>query len=199
MDTKFIGRSLFITVIWALLLFSIAIVPWGLFAPLEAQAATVRATVGNKCAPRGATNVEVPIAVSNVSSLGVIAVDIELRYDASRLDYASASLAGTIAESWGAPVVNSSTPGVLRMALYGVEDLVGAGKLVKVFFNVKTSAKFGTSILQLVRCRLNDGGTIETTLIHGSFTVTSGPRPYVCPTPPPGGYYPDPTPAPLEY
>lgn len=199
MNTNGIKRCFFITVIWGLLLFSFAISPCGLFGALDAQAATVRATVGNKCAPRGATNVEVPITVNNVTGLGVIAVDIELQYDSSRLDYASASLAGTIAESWGAPVVNSSTPGVLRMALYGVEDLVGAGKLIKVYFNVKTSAKFGTSILQLVRCRMNDGGTIDTTRINGSFSVTSGPRPYVCPTPPPGGYYPDPTPAPLEY
>jgi hypothetical protein len=125
---------------------------------LEALAASnVIVRIHDSSVYSGDNQIEVPITVSDVTGLGIIAADIQLVYDASRLSFLALSKNGSIASNWGNPVFNKNIPGQLNIAFYGVTPIKGKGVLLKVYFNVNPQAVPGEIILKFKKFKFNDG------------------------------------------
>jgi hypothetical protein len=133
--------------------------------------AVVTVTVGSSSASSGATNVEIPITVSDLTGLDVISADITLSYDPSYLSYSSFKTSGTLAANWSS-VCNPRIPGQIKIALYG-PAITGEGTLLKINFNVNPNAGFGDSPLHLLAVSLN-GRHVPATTENGTLTVLGG-------------------------
>ena len=122
----------------------------------------------------------VAIGVSDLTGLGVAAVELVLTYDATLLtprnDGTNTTAAVTtplVPVSWNMSQ-NVPTAGELRVALAGesIDPIAGSGTLVEVTFDISATATVGaTSLLTLTTASLNEGG-VSSTAAAGTFTVT---------------------------
>lgn len=156
-------------------IFSIALVLTTIFfSNTAAGAATVTIRVNDASAAAGQANLEIPVSVSSVTGLGIIAADIWLAYDSSQMSSVSVSKSGTIIDTWGSMIYNGNTPGVIKIALYATEPLsAGEGILLKLFFNVKAEATAGAKNIQITKASFN-GGQIAAVATNGTLTVQAG-------------------------
>ena len=120
-----------------------------------APAATITVKVGNgKGQPE--KSAELPITVSSLKGLEIIAMDLSLEYDASVLSFSALNTEGTIIKDWSTPIYHS-TPGILTIAMYSTKAIEGKGKLLKIIFNVNAQAKAGKTQVMLRQIIFNDG------------------------------------------
>ena len=130
---------------------------------------SVTVTVGNGSGSPGDVGVEIPITVSDVTGLGIFAVELELEYDASQLSYNSYST-GTVTGGWSCDV-NVKTPGTIKAGLYSIEPMAGEGTLLNIYFDVGMEATVGsTSTLYLTMAEFNEGA-VSSQLVDGSFYI----------------------------
>jgi hypothetical protein len=134
-----------------------------------ALAAAVTVEIGKGTVPAGET-IELPITVSNIKGLGIIAVDLSLGYDTSVLSFSSLTTRGTILEGSTPPVYNN-TPGILNIAIYNTKPFKGKGKFLKVSFDVNKKAKPGKTKVVLRKVVFNDG-KIGARLKNGMIKIT---------------------------
>ncbi len=139
----------------------------------HATAATVNVSLGSVSATAGSTNITIPINVSNLTGLGIIAADLKVNYDPSRLSFVSVSKAGTITANWGSLTYNGNVPGTIKVVIYDVSPVSGSGALVNLIFNAKPQASVGTSALTLEQAQFNDGMQIASIKQNGALTITS--------------------------
>jgi hypothetical protein len=121
----------------------------------------------------------VSVDVTNLTDIGVAAIELILTYDEALLapvndgvNTTAATPTGLIPIDW-AVLQNVPTPGELRVALAGesTDPIIGGGTIVDITFNVLPTATVGaTSLLTLTTASLNEGGVLSTS-VTGTFTV----------------------------
>jgi hypothetical protein len=117
----------------------------------------------------GATSVIVPLTIDE--SDGVLGTDLLIGYDPS-----VALAIGVTAASLAAGqtlTVNLSTPGALRIALFGPQPLTGGGVLLELRFE-STGPPGSSTPLEFVLADLNEG-EIPATVVDGGFCVLDHP------------------------
>ncbi|MFC2075457.1 fibronectin type III domain-containing protein [candidate division KSB1 bacterium] len=93
----------------------------------------------------------VPVKVSDVTGMGIIAFEMILHYDPGVLQATGASVGGAITgdAGWPEPVINTLIPGEVIIAAIGTNALKGAGDLVYVNFEVLGGGAATTSPLDI--------------------------------------------------
>ena len=114
---------------------------------------------------------DLPIYVSDVTSLGIVSAQWKLNYNSATLIAKSVITAGTIAHAWGTPTVNIGT-GTVEVAMAGTDTLTGNGILAFVRFQVNRFA-YQSSNLDLQNVLFNE--TITAAIDNAIFTPKSGP------------------------
>lgn len=99
--------------------------------------------VGSESSAPGAS-VSIPVAVTDMTGLGIISYQFEITFDSRFLNLGSITTTDCITGNWPAPSVNigDSTVTVWHS---GATELTGAGNLVNLEFTVNTSAAPGDS------------------------------------------------------
>lgn len=132
--------------------------------PMRISAPTMTAGAG--------TVVSVPVSVQDTTGKRILSYQFDLRYDPTVLEPAAntVDLAGTISEGYAA-TVNPIEPGLLKVVVYGVNDLAGAGEMLKLNFNVIGAVDSASDIIwdDFV---LNEGG-INIEPVNGRVQVTA--------------------------
>ncbi len=107
--------------------------------PMMINAPTMNASAG--------TMVSVPISVQDTTGRQIVSYQFDLRYDPMVLEPAAntVDLAGTISEGFTA-TANPIEPGHLKVVLFGVNNLAGAGEMFKLNFNVVGPVNSATDI-----------------------------------------------------
>lgn len=140
--------------------------------PVMVFAAQATITAGSNSGARGDINKEIDINSTSLTGLNATALTIKMSYDSSRLTFASVSNSGTLTSGWGTPTCNSATAGQLTLVFFGTTPLTGSGNLVKIYFNVNSTAAAGASALTLTQATLeSDTAAITSTSVSGTFTV----------------------------
>ncbi|MFA5834927.1 MAG: DUF4350 domain-containing protein [Bacteroidota bacterium] len=114
---------------------------------------------------------DLPIRISDVTSLGIISAQWKLNFNANTLVPKGVLTTGTIAQSWGIPTVNFGT-GTIDVAMAGSDTLTGKGVLAYVRFQVKRFAVVSSN-LTLQNVLFNE--TIGATIDNGIFNPIGGP------------------------
>jgi len=121
-------------------------------------------------APAGG-DVVVPVSVQGVADKDIISYQFDLHYDASVLrPAANAVTLGEAAATDMQVVVNPTTPGVLRVAVFGPYALSQAGTLFNLHFTAVGSA-LSSSPLTFTNFMFNEGG-IRQNVVDGMVSLT---------------------------
>ncbi len=113
--------------------------------------------------------IKVPIMVSELTGLGVVAYSFALTFDQSVLDGTGYAFDGTLSNGWAASF--SDTIGKVRLAAATTKDAVGSGVLVFMKFKVVGVAGSRTA-LTLANFIFNEGFP-QASINNGLFEVTS--------------------------
>ena len=159
------------------IIFLLSIVLLGNFTkadPIQLRIPDSTATVGDF--------INMPIYVdSSLTGENVFSYQFQISYTNSRLNFISIEITGTMVQSWGSPLVNSSTPGILSIAGAGTTPLIGTGVLFYMRFECIQN---GTGYLNF------DGGTAnnffnehlpEVILDDGYISISPAPSIHVTP------------------
>ncbi len=139
---------------------------WGLS---DAGQSRIRVTAVDTHGLPEATAVRVPIAVEDVTDLGLIGVEFDLRYDATVLTAVGIEREGTLTEGWA--VSPTIADGSITVATASTTPIGGGGVLLYVLFDVQSAAAGGRgSTLRFARVALNEGG-IAAVPYNGVFSV----------------------------
>ncbi|MBP6672478.1 MAG: hypothetical protein KA247_04985, partial [Bacteroidetes bacterium] len=114
---------------------------------------------------------DLPIRVSDVTTRGIISAQWKLNFNPNTLVAKEVITAGTMTQTWGAPVVNFGSSAI-DVAMAGADTLTGNGILAYVRFQVKRHAVMGSD-LGLQNVLLNENVIPST--IDGFFTPINGP------------------------
>lgn len=114
---------------------------------------------------------DMPVTITDVSSLGIISGQFTLTYSGSVLQAVEVVQAGTKTELWSAPVFSTSS-GRVDVALAGSTPLSGSGTLVYVRFRVLATAPGQTSVA-LSNVKFNE--TIQANLVNATVTPLAAP------------------------
>lgn len=119
---------------------------------------------------QGTPGSNVIVVVSATAFTGGDSFDIDLEFDpgvvtATLVEKGAVTQPLTLA-------YNVSTPGIVRIALFGTQSVNGPGDLVKITFHVQGALGSQTPI-DITRANINEGA-IPTTLGPGLFTVCTG-------------------------
>ena len=120
---------------------------------------------------QGSPGANVPVFVSATAFTGGDSFDIDLEFDPAVVT-ATLVEKGSVTQPLNL-TYNISTPGIVRIALFGVQSVNGPGDLVKITFHVAGPLGSQTPI-DITRANINEGA-IATTLGPGLFTVCSTP------------------------
>ncbi len=119
----------------------------------------------------GATGVQVPVNVTDVTGLGVISADLVIAYDTNVLTATDAILEGTIAQEGGGVDANiDDAKGEITLGIMRAEPLSGGGVLVFIIFDVDSDDPSDSSELTFLKILLNDGG-ITTVTSNGDIAL----------------------------
>ena len=146
----------------------------GMAQPIQLRIPALTSTVGNA--------VDVPVYVDNsVTGLNVFAYQFKITYNSNYINYSSIEIVGTMVQSWGSPMVNSTTPGTLILAGAGTSPLIGTGVLFYIRFQCISA---GTSSLNFnggAASNFFNEGTPVMTFVNGSLVVNALPTITVSP------------------
>ncbi len=118
-----------------------------------------------------------PINVSDVSSLGVLASQFTLSFNSSHLQAMDVIPAGSMTAGWSQPVF-SIVAGQISIALAGSQPLSGSGVLVYVRFRVQGGAS-GSSNITFSNVIFNEN--LNANAVNGVFTAIPGPTLVIIP------------------
>lgn len=104
-----------------------------------------------------ATNIDVPIAVQDTTGQGIISYQYDLNYNPSIItpQGTPCDLSGSISSSLSV-VCNPISPGVLKVAVFGVVPIAGTGTLMKLKFTT-VGPQSSSSPLTFVNFQFNEG------------------------------------------
>ncbi|MBX3294047.1 MAG: carboxypeptidase regulatory-like domain-containing protein [Acidobacteria bacterium] len=101
------------------------------------------------------TSLTVPVNVTDITGRGATAYDFTLTYDPAVLEFTGESIAGTLSSNYLVQV-NEPIAGTLVVSGFGVDDLTGAGVLLKLQFDI-TATTSSCSTLHLAVFEFNEG------------------------------------------
>lgn len=132
--------------------------------PIEASVPEI------KCAP--SSKRIVPIIVSDTTGLGIISIDIRLKYDPKILTAIDVITDNTLTSGW--EIYYGVKNDYIQIGIFNFDisvTLTGEGMLVKILFKVSSSAKPGqSSPLELSRLYFNEN-RIPVNITNGTFYV----------------------------
>ncbi len=139
--------------------------------PSPAGGGVVAVSLPSQAAPPAATNVMVPVFVSNTTGQGIIAFDFIVTFNTGVIQPASPAFetAGTLSAGWSI-TPNTSTPGQIRIVAFNSVALSGSGTLIFLKFNVVGSLGAMTP-LNWTSFVFNEDPPATTALTNGNFTV----------------------------
>jgi len=151
----------------------------GLYEPVKKEEAVPQAV--NVTAPavnssNGAI-ISYPINVSDTTGQGIISYQYDLTYNPSVLtpDAAPCEVTGTLSASMF-PVCNPSTPGLIKVSVFGATPLSGAGVLMKLKFTA-TGANGTNSVMDVQNFLFNEDpmllGTVTDGMVNLLFPPTA--------------------------
>ncbi len=114
---------------------------------------------------------DLPIRISDVTSLGIISAQWRLNFNPNTLVPKAVLTAGTLAQSWGTPTVNFGSSSI-DVAMAGSDTLTGQGVIAYVRFQVKRFA-VQSSNLDLQNVLFNEN--ITAAIDNGFFNPIGGP------------------------
>jgi len=115
--------------------------------------------------------VMIPLNISDVTGLGIIAADIILTFDPDLLAASDASLGSVVPSGW--LIVSNPEMGKIIIALAGSNPLVGNGTLVEIPFTVlPTAPPCETCVIHFANMQFNEG-TPKADPMDGNFYVGS--------------------------
>ncbi|MDW7680492.1 MAG: cohesin domain-containing protein, partial [bacterium] len=114
--------------------------------------------------------IDLPLNVGNLSNLDIYSADIEIVYDDTKLTVEGLSNSACLSSVWGEPIY-TTFPGLLVIAMGGIEVLRGSGSLVKVKFKVSADAQDGEFMIVRIKNFTFNEGTPLTTLKFGAIKV----------------------------
>lgn len=137
-------------------LFGEELFKWNFQSDFSATTAPIEVTVGEVPQARTGEIVVIPVRVGDITAGNVTAFDLEVWYDARALRPAgsAADQMGTLATNF-AVAVNPNTRGRLKVAAYGVTQLIGSGDLIYLTFEVIRPVR--ARPLRLEKIVLNEG------------------------------------------
>lgn len=147
--------------------------PFGIFGP--GGGGTLTVSVPDLTAPY-ATTVQVPVQVTDATGAEIVAVEVFLAFDSTRLTAQPPTLTGGLAASgWSleSNIVagNGTVMDTVKVAMATDDDvLVGAGNLFQIAFQIDGQRSPHTAPLLLDHVLFNDG-QLTTTKVDGSITV----------------------------
>ena len=147
-----------------------------LFAVYPAIARSLTVTVPNVSFTQ-TLQFNVPIYISDVSSLGILSSQLTLTFNSSHLQAMDVVNAGTMTAGWSQPVKNIVS-GQIDIALAGSQALTGSGVLVYVRFKVQGGAS-GSSNITLSNVIFNEN--LNANLVNGVFTPIAAPTLVITP------------------
>ncbi len=122
-------------------------------------------------------SVNVPIAIGNVTGLGILSTEIEIQYDTTRVRFVAIDTAGTLSSGMGFAVKDSAS--IVRMAFAGTIPLSGSGTFVTMRFRHQAPAGPGQfSPLTFIKYENNEPapGQPKALTKNGSITIQSLPN-----------------------
>ncbi|OQX85339.1 hypothetical protein B6D60_08005 [candidate division KSB1 bacterium 4484_87] len=131
---------------------------------------TVTVTIPDTTAESG-TSISVPIMVSDLTGLNVLAYDIAITFDQNVLDATGFSRTGTVLETWNDPTVND-LDGQYNLVGAGTSAIAGSGVFIYINFDVVGNAG-DTTTIHFNKMVFNEGDPAATTT-DGKFSVGSG-------------------------
>ncbi|MDP1678270.1 MAG: Ig-like domain-containing protein [Bacteroidota bacterium] len=114
---------------------------------------------------------DLPIRISDVTSLGIISTQWKLNFNANTLVPKAVITVGALAQSWGTPTVNFGT-GTIDVAMAGSDTLTSQGIFAYVRFQVK---RFATQSSNLTLQNVMFNENINAAIQNGVFTPILGP------------------------
>jgi len=117
-----------------------------------------------------------PIYISDVSSLGITSAGFTVNYNSSRLTAVGLVHTNSKSEGWSSSYIIGS--GNIAVSMAGSEVLSGSGKLVYIRFRVNNTAS-GNSTVSLSNVLFNE--SINANLISGTFTPKTAPTVVIAP------------------
>lgn len=118
-----------------------------------------------------------PIYMSDVTGLGIIAGQFSLTYNANLLQAIDVMTAGSATSTWSAPSFQASS-GRIDIALAGTQPLSGSGVLVYVRFRVGATAS-GSTTVAFSNVLFNE--SINATTVNGTFFPLAAPTVVIAP------------------
>ena len=152
------------------LILSVMILAISLLGVVAVNGQTVDVTIPDVSAATG-TSVSIPINVTDLTGLSVLAVDISLTYDQNVLDATGVTKTGTIMDAWSDPTVND-LDGQINIVAAATAALAGDGVLLYVDFDVVGTAG-ETSAIDFAKMIFNEGEPAANAT-GGTFTVDGG-------------------------
>jgi len=102
------------------------------------------------------SEIVIPVRAGDTTGKGVISYQFELRYDPNVLAVGKTPcIAADTLSSTMTVTCNSEEPGIVRVAVFGVNDMLGKGELLRLKFNVTGEAN-SFSNLELVGFKFNE-------------------------------------------
>ncbi|PYS96285.1 MAG: hypothetical protein DMF50_05230 [Acidobacteria bacterium] len=150
---------------------TLALPLWAFLLSWTAASASLASTLslpGDAGAPPGAATT-VPLYIDDAT--GMLGTDIVIAYDPAVAR--ATGVAKTPLSSSQSLTVNLSSPGTIRISLFGSSPLVGGGVLLNLFFNSVGPLNAGT-VLDLVSAVINEGA-IPAVLKDGHYCVQALP------------------------
>ena len=136
--------------------------------------AAIGLTVADTTASYGDT-MRVAVRVGDTTTLGILAVELCLAFDANVLTSVDADTVGSMVSGWAMAentVVGAGGIDTLKLALATAQDtLIGAGDLIYLDLVTADLREPGQSPLSLVRALINEGNP-SPSVDHGSLIVT---------------------------
>ncbi|NOZ62969.1 MAG: T9SS type A sorting domain-containing protein [Calditrichaeota bacterium] len=137
------------------------------FGAVTAFGQTITLTIPDTMAQSGAS-ISIPIMVSDVTGLNVLAYDMSVTFDQNVLDATGFSRTGTILESWSDPTVND-LDGQYNLVGAGTAAMSGSGVFIYINFDVVGNPG-DTTTIHFNKMVFNEGDPAATTT-DGKFTI----------------------------
>ena len=147
-----------------------------LFAVYPAIARSLTVTVPNMSHTQ-TLQFNLPINISDVSSLGILSSQLTLTFNSSHLQAMDVIPAGSMTAGWSQPIFYAVS-GQINIALAGSQALTGSGTLVYVRFKVQGGAS-GSSNITLSNVIFNEN--LNANVVNGVFTPIAAPTLVITP------------------
>jgi hypothetical protein len=139
----------------------------------EVVGGEIRLSVGTVSAKSGET-IPLPVSISGTLGNEIRSCRVVLMYDPKILRVLGVSLDGTVAQSWGSPVMDVKE-GEVTISTSGTSPLTQDGILMKVRFEVAPDAPAGSGIAILLKETVLNDGALHATMSNGAITVSVSP------------------------